>query len=234
MGGNGQDAMNSIIAAADYLRRFRWVDATKMGLQGHSFGGYYTNYAITQSTRFAAAVASSGPTNIISEYGGLWGGGVSKKGFVENQQFRMNVSLWERPDLYIKNSPIFYADRVTTPLLMMANKRDANVSFAQGVEFFTALRRLGKRVWMLQYDEGDHGVFDDGKDRTDYLVRMTQFFDHYLKGAPPPEWMTQGVPARLKGIETGLELDEPGKTPGPGLLLPPRSPARGRGEGLRP
>jgi len=227
MAGNGQDAMNSVVAAANYLRRFPWVDVGKMGLQGHSFGGYYTNYIITQSTRFAAAVASSGPANLISEYGDLWGGvlngDVSKKEMFENRHYRMNASLWERPDLYIKNSPILYADRVMTPLLMVANKKDVNVSFAQGVEFFTALRRLGKRVWMLQYDESSHGV--DGKDRTDYIVRMTQFFDHYLKGAPAPKWMTQGLPARLKGIETGLELDVPGRTPGPGLLLPRTSRA---------
>ncbi len=224
MGGNGQDAMNSILAAANYLGRFPWVDAKRMGLQGHSFGGYYTNYVITHSTRFAAAVASSGSANLISEYGDLWGGvlkgAVSKKEFFENRHYRMNATLWERPDLYITNSPIFHVDRVTTPLLMVANKRDGNVSFAQGVELFTAFRRLGKRVWMLQYDESSHGV--DGKDRVDYVIRMTQFFDHYLKGAPAPKWMTQGVPARLKGIETGLELDEPGKTPGPGLLLPQR------------
>ncbi len=81
----------------------------------------------------------------------------------------------------------------------------------QGVEMFLALRRLGKKVWMLQYDNGDHGV--NGKDAEDYTIRFTQFFDHYLKGAPAPRWMTEGIPANLKGIETGYEPDISGKAP---------------------
>jgi dipeptidyl aminopeptidase/acylaminoacyl peptidase len=234
MAASGEDGINSIVGAANHLSRFPWVDREKIGLQGHSFGGFYTNYVITHSNRFAAAVASSGPAELISEYGDLWGGmvggGVSKKEFFENRHYRMNASLWERPELYIKNSPIFDANNINTPLLMVANKKDGNVSFLQGLEFFTAMRRLGKRAWMLQYDNGTHGL-DSHKDRTDYLVRMTQFFDHYLKGAPAPRWMTQGLPARLKGIETGLELDSPGKTPGRGLLL---EPPRAQGTGSRP
>jgi len=114
--------------------------------------------------------------------------------------------------LFIKNSPIFAADKVTTPLLMMSNRGDRAVTFVQGMEFFTALRRLGKKAWLLTYDHGDHSLNDE-KDRMDLQVRIAQFFDHYLKGAPPPKWMTEGVPARLKGVETGLELDTSGKVP---------------------
>jgi Prolyl oligopeptidase family len=88
---------------------------------------------------------------------------------------------------------------------MMHNKNDASVQFTQGSEFFMALRRLEKRVWMLQYDDGQHGV--NGKEARDFTIRVQQFFDHYLKGTPAPAWMTEGVPARLKGIKTGLELD---------------------------
>jgi hypothetical protein len=94
---------------------------------------------------------------------------------------------------------------------MMSNKADGDVPFPQGVEMFTALRRLGKKAWMLQYDGEDHMVFDAAA--ADLTVRMKQFFDHYLKGAPPPKWMTEGVPARLKGIDSGLELDTSGKQP---------------------
>jgi dipeptidyl aminopeptidase/acylaminoacyl peptidase len=120
--------------------------------------------------------------------------------------------LWQRPDRYIEESSVLRADRVTTPLLMMHNKGDEAVPLQQGVEFFTALRRLGKKVWMLQYDKGGHGVTDPD-DAKDYTIRLTQFFDHYLKGAPAPKWMTEGVPARLKGIESGLELDASGREP---------------------
>lgn len=105
-----------------------------------------------------------------------------------------------------------YADKVTTPLLIMHNTNDGRVPFEQGIEMFIALRRLGKKVWLLEYENGDH-VLRHEKDAIDYTIRMTQFFDHYLKDAPPPEWMTKGIPARLKGIETGLELDTTGAKP---------------------
>jgi hypothetical protein len=118
----------------------------------------------------------------------------------------------------MKNSAVFSADKVTTPLLLMDNKGDDVVQFEQGLELFTALRRLGKRVWMLQYDGEGHLVLGE-KAQMDFSVRTKQFFDHYLKGALPPQWMTRGIPAARKGIDTGYELDTEIKTPGPGLLI---------------
>lgn len=201
----GQSAYNSIVAAANYLKNYSWVDSGKMGIQGHSFGGFETNYIVTHTTLFAAAVSSSGPTDLISMYNDWAMNGVSQQFQCEVGQLRMGATLWDKPDLYIKNSPIFNAHKVTTPLLTVANKRDRSVPFSQGVELFTALRRLGKKVWMLQYDEGDHGLL--GKEYIDYVIRMTQFFDHYLKGKAPAKWMTKGIPAKMKGIDDGLELD---------------------------
>jgi dipeptidyl aminopeptidase/acylaminoacyl peptidase len=143
---------------------------------------------------------------------GFGGGAGSSAAFIyETGQLRIGASLWQRPDLFIQNSPVLNANKVSTPLLMMHNHRDASVPFEQAVEFFTALRRLGKRVWLLQYDEGSHIV--DVADAMDYTVRVTQFFDYYLKGALPPIWMTEGIPARSKGIKTGYDLDVSGKTP---------------------
>jgi dipeptidyl aminopeptidase/acylaminoacyl peptidase len=212
----GQSAVNSVVGAAKHLSQFSWVDAKKMGLQGHSLGGYETNYIITQTNLFAAACSSSGLSDIISNYLGFLGLHTNHDWY-ENRICRIGATLWEKPDLYIKNSPVFQLDKVTTPLLTVANKNDLNVSFDQGVALFTALRRLGKKVWMLQYDEGDHGV--DGKSRIDYTLRMTQFFDHYLKGAPAPRWMTRGIPAKLKGIDNGLTLDAAGIEPPAALLI---------------
>ena len=131
--------------------------------------------------------------------------GVSRQSAYEMLFQRMGATLWERPDLYIENSPIFQAHKVTTPLLMMNNKEDSDVPFDQGVQFFTALRRLGKKVWMLQYDGEDHLVFN--KAAEDFTIRMMQFFDHYLKKGPAPKWMTNGVPARKKGFDNGLSLE---------------------------
>jgi dipeptidyl aminopeptidase/acylaminoacyl peptidase len=222
IGKTGESALNAVVSATHYLAKFPWVDAKRMGLQGHSFGGYETNYIVTHSNLFAAAMSSSGVSDAISSYNAIYhDGGSSREGTCENGQYRISGTLWERPDLYIKNSPIFQAYKVTTPLLMMNNKDDGGVPFDQGVEFFTALRRLGKRAWMLQYDGDGHIIFLSHKAvALQHTIRVTQFFDHYLKGAPAPIWMTRGIPASRKGIDDGLELDKEIKTPGNGLLTP--------------
>jgi len=208
----GESVVNAVVSAAEYLSRLPWVDGKRMGINGHSFGGYETDYLVTHTHLFAAAVSGSGFSDLISDYGGLWSIGHGKEEYYELRAFRMGASLWQRPDFYIKNSPIFKANQVTTPLLLMDNTLDYAVPFSQGVEFFTALRRVGKRAWMLQYDEmGHHAI---GKEGTDYQIRITQFFDHYLKGAPAPRWMTQGIPASMKGLDNGFELDtRPGIEP---------------------
>jgi dipeptidyl aminopeptidase/acylaminoacyl peptidase len=184
-----------------------WVDAKRMGIQGHSFGGYETNFLVTHSHIFAAACTASGGSDFVSYYGDLFGNGAVQEVQFELGQYRIGATLWQHPDLFIKNSPIFYADRVTTPLLIMHGALDDAVRFGQAVEFFCALRRLGKKAWMLEYGKDGHILF--GKSAADFTIRMQQFFDHFLKGAEEPKWMSEGIPARLKGIESGLELPVP-------------------------
>jgi dienelactone hydrolase len=200
----GESACISIESAARYLSQMPWIDAQRMGLQGHSFGGYQVNYLVTHSNLFAAAQESAGASDFISYYNGFYREH-SAQFYFEYGQGRLGYTLWEKPELYIQNSPIFKADQVQTPLLIMHNKDDGEVPFQQGIEWFTALRRLGKKVWMLQYDKEYHGI-NQQKNKTDFSIRVMQFFDHFLKGAPAPNWMVNGVPARLKGMETGLEL----------------------------
>lgn len=219
IGKTGESALNAVVSAAHYLSKFPWVDAKRMGLQGHSFGGYETNYIVTHSSLFAAAMSSAGFSDFISDYDGISHGGRSRQNLYESGQNRIGTSLWNRPDLYIKNSPIFLAHKVTTPILLMNNRGDGAVQFSQGVEFFTALRRLGKRAWMLQYDYGDH-ILLEPEDALQHTIRVTQFFDHYLKDAPAPIWMTTGIKASSKGVDNGLGLDKEIKTPGDGLLTP--------------
>jgi dipeptidyl aminopeptidase/acylaminoacyl peptidase len=118
--------------------------------------------------------------------------------------------LWENPLLYLKGSAVLNADKVKIPMLIMHNEKDNQVQWHQGLEFYMALRRLKKRVWLLQYDNQEHSLY--GEDAKDYTIRMTQFFDHYLKGASAPVWMTKGVPAKETQFKTGYELD-PGVEP---------------------
>lgn len=217
VGNPGKSAYNSVVSAAMYLSKMPWVDTKRMGLQGHSFGGYETYYIVTHSHLFAAAQAGEGLTDFISEMGDMGADGDAMHDFVQTGQYRMGSLLWEHPELYIHNSPIFFANYVTTPLLIMDNKNDDAVRFNQGFEMFTALRRLGKKAWMLQYDGYGHTVY--GIASKDFTIRMRQFFDYYLKDIPAPKWMVEGIPAIDKGILNGLELEPPGVKPGPGLLI---------------
>jgi dienelactone hydrolase len=212
VGHPGNSTLNSIVSAATYLAQSPWVDNKHMGLMGHSFGGFETNYVITHSHLFAAAVAMSGMTDFVSAYGSIIGDGTCRERQYELYRDRIGATLWQRPDLYLENSPVFKANEVTTPVLLMANKRDGDVPYEQGVEFFTALRRLSKKAWMLQYDNGDHQV-SDLTDKKDLSLRMVQFFNYYLKGEPPPRWMVVGIPASKKGTDSGLEIDNTGAKP---------------------
>ncbi len=200
----GEDAYNSIMSAVKYLSRFKWVDTTKMALQGHSWGGYQTAYMVTRTGKFAAAEAGAPVANMTSAYGGIrWGTGISRQFQYERSQSRLGATLWQRQDLYIKNSPLFRADKVTTPLLMMHNDADGAVPWYQGIELFSALRRLGKKVWLIQYNGEDHGLLER-RNRKDWSIRLGQFFGYYLKGEPPARWIKEGVPATLKGLDWGL------------------------------
>jgi dipeptidyl aminopeptidase/acylaminoacyl peptidase len=202
----GESAVNAVVSAAKYLSKLKFVDSTKMAIQGQSWGGYQVAYLITRTNMFAAAGAGAPVSNMFSAYGGIrWGAGISRQFQYEKSQSRIGFTPWQRPDLYTKNSPLFKADKVKTPLLLMHNDKDGAVPWYQSIEFFTALRRLDKKVWLLQYNDEDHNLIER-RNRKDLSVRLGQFFDHYLKGAPMPNWMKLGVPATSKGIDWGLEI----------------------------
>src|SRR5262249_51460649 len=155
---------------------FSWADTAHMGLRGHSFGGFQTDYIITHSHRFKVAVSSSGMTDFVSAYGSVIGDGSSRQRQYEVSRDRIGASLWQRPDLYLENSPVLRADQITTPVLLMANKPDDDVPYEQGFELFTALRRLQKPAWLLQYDHGSHFATRP-VDQRDFAIREQQFFD---------------------------------------------------------
>ncbi len=190
LGEPGRDAYNAVVSAAKYLSSKPWVDSARMGISGYSYGGYETNYLVTSTPIFAAACAGAGASDFVSSFGeGSW-----QMMYCEKSAYSLGALLWERPELYIKNSPVFKANKVTTPLLIQHNRDDTNVPFSQGLEFFLALRRLGKKVWMISYDGQGHGNMG-GEPGVDFAIRQAQFFDHYLKGKPAPEWMTEGISA---------------------------------------
>jgi dipeptidyl aminopeptidase/acylaminoacyl peptidase len=204
----GRSAYNAVVSGAEYLAKNTWVDRAHIGIQGQSWGGYQVSYLVTQTDMFAAAGAGAPVVNMTSAYGGIrWSTGLNRQMQYERQQSRIGKTLWEGLDLYLENSPLFSAYSITTPLLIMHNDRDGAVPWYQGIEFFTALRRLNKTAWMLQYNGEEHNL-TLRRNQRDLSIRLQQFFDHYLKGAPMPMWMRDGIPALRKGRTYGFELSE--------------------------
>jgi dipeptidyl aminopeptidase/acylaminoacyl peptidase len=205
----GKSAMDAVIPGTLMLAAEPWVDENNIGIQGHSWGGYQIAYMITQTNLFKAAGAGAPVANMTSAYGGIrHETGLSRVFQYERTQSRIGGSLWEQTPRYIENSPLFFLDRVQTPLLIMHNDEDGHVPFEQGVELFIALRRLGKPAWLINYNNQPHWPVTAANIR-DWNIRLQQFFDHYLKGAPPPAWMVHGIPAVEKGRNLGLDLLEP-------------------------
>ena len=198
----GQSAYNAIVSGTNYLiNTLPFIDEKNMAIQGQSWGGYQVAYLVTQTNLFKAAMAGAPVSNMTSAYGGIrWQTGLSRMFQYEHTQSRIGGTLWERPLYYIENSPLFYAPKINTPLLMMHNDNDGAVPWYQGIEFFVALRRLNKPAWLLTYNGEPHNLkAESWGNRIDLSKRMFQFFNHYLKGKPMPEWMEKGVPATEKG-----------------------------------
>lgn len=203
-GAPGQSAYNCILSGVDALVQQPWVDSTKMAIQGQSWGGYQVAYLVTQTNRFAAAMAGAPVSNMFSAYGGIrWGSGMARSFQYEQGQSRIGQTPWQAGEKYWQNSPLFFADQVTTPLLIMHNDQDEAVPWYQGIEYYVALRRLQKPSWLLVYNGEAHNL-KKRHNRKDLTVRMQQFFDHYLKDAPMPAWLETGVPAIDKPWRTGF------------------------------
>lgn len=209
----GESAEHAILSGTARIVERGYVDPKAIGIQGQSWGGYQVVHIISRTDMFAAACSGAAVSNMFSAYNAIrWGSGRVRQFQYEIGQSRIGASMWERPLQFIENSPIFWADRIQTPLLMMHNDQDGAVPWEQGIELFTALRRLQRPVWMINYNGEDHNLVQR-RNRKDWSIRMQQFFDHFLKGAPAPVWLTEGVPAVRKGRTLGLEI--PGAPPTP-------------------
>jgi dipeptidyl aminopeptidase/acylaminoacyl peptidase len=204
----GESCYNAVIPGVTSLIDKGFVDKDRIGVQGHSWGGYQVAYLLTKTNLFRCAESGAPVVNMPSAYGGIrWETGLSRMFQYEHTQSRIGGTLWEYPLRYLENSPLFSMDKVNTPVLILANDKDGHVPWYQGIEYFTALRRLGKPAWMLNYNDEPHWPVKL-QNRRDFQQRMSQFFDYYLKDAPMPVWMERGVPAMEKGILQGLELKE--------------------------
>lgn len=195
----GSSALKCVVPAVESVLNLGFIDPGRIGIQGHSWGGYQITYLITQTDLFAACEAGAAVANMTSAYGGIrWGTGMSRAFQYEKTQSRIGAPLWERSLQFIENSPIFWIERVNTPYLTIHNDEDDAVPWYQGIEFFTAMRRLGKKAWMFNFNGEKHGLRE--RDNQKYwTVHLDEFFDHYLKGAPAPGWMTEGVPYLERG-----------------------------------
>lgn len=189
VGTPGDDALKSVISAFQHLCQFSWIDTSRMGIQGISWGAFETNYIITQTSIFKAACVSAGVSNLISNYNSLRPGlGISSQYHSESGQGRMGASLWENLSGYIKNSPILFADKVKTPVLIEHNRGDEAVSFSQALEWFIALRRLKSKVWLVEYENEGHGL-QKSDDQIDFTNKLLEFYDHFLRNKEIPQWM---------------------------------------------
>lgn len=194
IGHPGESALACVNAALDAVIARGFVDEHALGIQGSSWGGYQAAYLITHTDRFRAAEAGAVVGNMTSAYGGVrWISGQPRLFQYEQTQSRIGAPLTDAPELYLENSPVFHVKNVTTPLLMLHNDRDGAVPWPQSIELFLALRRYEKPVWLFNYHDEGHGLTRRA-DQKDFSRRMWQFFEHYLRGAPAPEWLTKGVP----------------------------------------
>ncbi|MBK9734309.1 MAG: S9 family peptidase [Saprospiraceae bacterium] len=196
----GEDCYNAVNSGVDALVKEGYIDSMHMGLQGHSWGGYQIAYLLTRTGRFACAEAGAPVVNMVSAYGGIrWESGMSRMFQYEKAQSRLGSTLWDDTELFHKNSPIYNMTKVSTPVLIMHNDEDGAVPWEQGIEYFMALRRLGKAAWLLNYSGEPHWPVK-WQNRLDFNIRLEQFFNYCLMGATMPLWMKEGNTPLEKGI----------------------------------
>jgi dipeptidyl aminopeptidase/acylaminoacyl peptidase len=217
----GESAEKCVIPAVNTVVDMGYIDPARVGIQGHSWGGYQITHLITRTNMFAAVEAGASVANMTSAYGGIrWGTGMSRAFQYEKTQSRIGAPPWTMPLQYIENSPLFWVEKVHTPYLTIHNDADDAVPWYQGIEFFNALRRLGKEAYFFNYNGERHGL-RNRDNMKHWTVHMDEFFDHYLLGTPLPEWMDKGVPYLERGMRDVRPLfkkpvDPPANTGGGG------------------
>ena len=210
----GASAQKCVLPAISAVVAQGNIDSSRIGIQGHSWGAYQIAYLITRTNLFRAVEAGAAVSDMISAYGGIrWGTGQSRAGQYEKGQSRIGATPWTRPLQFIENSPIFWVDKVQTPYLTIHNDADGAVPWYQGIEFFTALRRLGKESYLFDYNGEDHNLVNRDNQKH-WTIHMDEFFDHYLLSKPRPDWMDNGVPYLDRGTRDVAAFYSPPATAG--------------------
>ncbi len=205
----GESAEKCVIPAVNTVVAQGFIDPKRIGIQGHSWGGYQITHLITRTNMFAAVQAGASVSNMISAYGGIrWGTGMSRAFQYEKTQSRIGQPPWDAPLQFIENSPIFWVEKVRTPYLSIHNDEDDAVPWYQGIEFFSAMRRLGKEAYMFVYNGEPHGL-RQRDNMKHWTVHQDEFFDHFLLGKPKPEWMEKGVPYLERGRRNVDDMFKP-------------------------
>jgi dipeptidyl aminopeptidase/acylaminoacyl peptidase len=182
-----------MINAAQKLIDMGVAHPEKIGLQGHSWAGYQSAFMITQTDMFKAVVSGAPVSNMTSAYSGIrLNSGLARQFQYETGQSRIGKPLTQALDLYIENSPVFFADKVNTPVLIMFGDDDGAVPWQEGIQYYLALRRHNKDAIFLQY-EGEPHHLKKFPNQVDFSIRMMEYFDHHLKGKPAAEWIKNGV-----------------------------------------
>jgi dipeptidyl aminopeptidase/acylaminoacyl peptidase len=198
IGTPGYSATKCLVPGVQKLIDLGIADPEAICLHGHSWSGYQTAFAITQTNMFTCAIAGAPVSNMTSAYSGIrWGSGLARQFQYEKSQSRIGGSLWEARDKYIENSPVFFADRIETPLLIMFGDEDDAVPWYQGIELYLAMRRLEKECHFLQYRNEPHHP-KKYANKLDCTLKYKEYLDHYLKGEPAAEWIKTGVPYKGK------------------------------------
>ena len=199
----GESCYNCLMPGITMMIAKGYIDEKGIGAQGHSWGGYQVAYLATRTNLFSAIESGAPVVNMFSAYGGIrWGSGMSRSFQYEHTQSRLGATPWSSPLRYLENSPLFTMDKVQTPILIMHNDADGHVPWYQGIEYFVAMKRLGKPCWLLNYTGEPHWPMHMAN-RIDFQRRMFQFFNHYLKNDKMPKWMSEGVPAVEQPFELG-------------------------------
>lgn len=192
----GTSSLDCITSATQKVIDLGYADPEKLGLQGHSWGGYQSSFILTQTDLFATVVTGAPPTNLTSFYNNIYGNtGTNHHGIMEIGQVRMgrNVTPWSNLDDYQRENPMFHAPKIETPFMILHGTDDGAVDWMQGLEFYNAARRLDKEVVLLSYPGEGHHLGREAN-QIDFQIRMKQWFDHYVKNAPAAEWILDGIP----------------------------------------